>query len=90
MARSRSKARISSVARLSTPLGRPPVPRWPLVNVVAGIAMCHLHGSKIAVLRHPDGIVSKAETPVVIVDSVQRIVPPRHGQIDLGKIREPS
>jgi hypothetical protein len=54
----------------------------------AALAMCHVYGSKGSSVRYPDGTLANAETPMVIVDFVLRIVPPRHGQIDLNKIRE--
>jgi hypothetical protein len=59
-----------------------------LTGDCAAMAMCHVHGSKVSIVRHRDGTVTNAETPVVIVDFVLRIIPPRNGQIDLGKIRE--
>jgi hypothetical protein len=71
----------------------PEAPRYIHVDLAltrdcAAIAMCHSHGSKVPLLRRPDGSLSNAATPIVIVDFILRILPPRHGQISLSKIRD--
>ncbi len=39
-----------------------------LTGDCAAMAMCHVHGSKVSIVRHRDGTVTNAETPVVIVE----------------------
>jgi hypothetical protein len=53
----------------------------------AALAMCHVSSSRVTALPNSDGTLSRAQVSIITVDLILRVVPPRSGQIDLGKIR---
>ena len=75
-----------------SPLLNPAVPRFGHIDIAftqdcCGLAFGHVSGFKSVRRVRPDGTFHQVKTPMIHIDMMLRIVPPLHGEIDLGKIR---